>query len=102
MRTESVKPEAVTPSSAAKPLPQATIKLQPAPAPAANRKNPQTKESSAPEKTDAPGTKATKVIKLADEQTDINAADGVPLPIALAAAVLALLAVAIQVWTFIS
>lgn len=90
-------------------MPQATIKLQPAPAPAAARKPavPATgasaegkKDSVAP----APKTVESKPAitgEVAKVEEDASAGS-VPLPFLIAAAALALIAFGVQLWTFLS
>ncbi len=100
----ALKPEPVAQPASAKPMPQATIKLQvaPAPAAAATRK---------PEGGHAGATTVSSTKKLetaGDKEADIIIDESepskpeVPLLIAIAAAALALVAFAIQAWTFIS
>lgn len=113
--SQALKPESVAPATAVKPMPQATIKLQPAPAPAAaaSRKpsSPASSEVSKPdEKADAKARKATPALKIGehvhpqrgDEELSEAEAAEVPLTFLIAAAVLSLAALAIQLWTFLS
>ena len=84
-------------------MPQATIKLQAAPAPASAARKPVTPSAApdsaktvAPEKTEAVTTEA-------EEDASGGSSEGeIPLPIAIAAAALAFLALAVQLWAFIS
>ncbi|MEI6321927.1 MAG: hypothetical protein WCP60_02345 [bacterium] len=101
MPSSATKPEAV-PQQLPHPLPQATIKLQAAPAPAsAARKTAEVPagSSTSEKKVKAPSSESPEI---SDEESRENAVDDIPLPIAIAAAVLALLAVGVQVWTWIS
>jgi hypothetical protein len=92
----------VVPPAAAKPLPQATIKLQAAPAAAAARKPLESLAVPTAKKLDLAELKGEgKSATVSDEDEDEtaeNAADDIPLPFAIAAAALALLAVGVQVW----
>jgi hypothetical protein len=84
-------------------MPQATIKLQSAPAPASSAKKP---SQSAPTDSLKPegGEKIVQPSKLEieDESSVDTAPSEVPTPFLIAAAVLALAALGIQIWTFIS
>jgi hypothetical protein len=102
-----LKPQPVAESAPAKPIPQATIKLQAAPAPAIARKPiaPVTevpadgkKDASAP----APKKAEFKPLTEEGDGEDEVSSGAVPLPFLLAAAALALLAFAIQLWTYLS
>lgn len=85
-----MKPEPVPPA-AAKPLPQATIKLQVAPQAAAARK---------------PAASASSEDKPAAPAADLSGFEGggeeLPAPLLYAAVALAVIALGIQLWTFIS
>ena len=100
-----MKPEAVNQPDA-KPLPQATIKLQAAPAPSAARRPIQPLAAvQSGEKSVVPGTGAKEDHKsavLEDEELEEDAVEDIPLPFAIGAAVLALAAVGIQGWTYLS
>jgi hypothetical protein len=90
-------------------MPQATIKLQPAPAPASARK-----PASAPAGVPAEGKKDSEAqppkkveskpanLGEAGKMEEAVSAGSVPLPFLLAAAALALIAFGIQLWTFLS
>lgn len=97
-------------SAPAKPIPQATIKLQSAPAPAAARK-PVVAVSEVPiegkKETAEPaqkkvGSKPADLDEQEDEEEEEVSAGAIPLPFLLAAAALALIAFGIQLWTFLS
>lgn len=95
-------------SAPAKPIPQATIKLQSAPAPAAARK-PVVAVSEVPidgkKETAEPAPKkvGSKPADLEEEEEEeVEPAGAIPLPFLLAAAALALIAFGIQLWTFLS
>ena len=94
-------------SAPAKPIPQATIKLQSAPAPAAARK-PVVAVSEVPiegkKETAEPAPKRaeSKPVSEEDDGEDEVSAGAVPLPFLLAAAALALIAFGIQLWTYLS
>ncbi len=88
----SVRPIAVAPAPS-KPLPQATIKLQAAPVPAA-RKPVQ------PVATQTTVSTPKPVVSEDDEGE--NAVEDLPMPFAIGALVLAAAAVGIQVWTMFS
>jgi hypothetical protein len=86
-------------------LPQATIKLQPAPAAAAAAsavRKPVEAEKPSEALTPAKKAPAVTSLEVSEDESTENAADDIPLPIAIAAVVLALLAVGVQVWTLIS
>ena len=98
----SLKPEAVAPSGSVKPLPQATIKLQAAPVPAAARKPYLASVVSAPVASEVSAENEgdlSNAHESSDDETEGKDSESVPMPIAIAAALLALLAVAVQVWT---
>jgi len=88
-------------------MPQATIKLQVAPRPAAATRKPAegdvtTADSSSKKlETDGETVPSRAVDTNVDVEDEVPAPE-VSLPIAIAAAVLALIAFAIQAWTFIS
>lgn len=91
-------------------MPQATIKLQQAPAPAASVRKPAAPAAGSEPKAGAPDKPSVKAEKAAgpvpsgeSEETDSgDSVSEIPLPLLIAAAVLALAALGIQVWTFIS
>ena len=87
-------------------MPQATIKLQPAPAPAAARKpTVAATEASAEGKKDSEAQAPKKVESKTGEVGKVEEAvsvGSVPLPFLIAAAALALIAFGIQLWTFLS
>ena len=96
-------------------MPQATIKLQQAPAPATAVRKPAAAVASDAAKADndgkpvevKPSAPASKVAEatLSESVDEVDAGDdssGIPLPFLIAAAVLALAALGIQIWTFIS
>jgi hypothetical protein len=92
-------------------MPQATIKLQQAPAPAVAFKKPAApaegnvlKEGPASEKPNLKETKPSETVLAEDEAESVagGSVSELPLPLLIAAAVLALAALGIQVWTFIS
>ena len=96
-------------------MPQATIKLQQAPAPATAVRKPAAAVASDAAKADndgkpvevKPSAPASKVAEptLSEGVDEVDAGDdssGIPLPFLIAAAVLALAALGIQIWTFIS
>jgi hypothetical protein len=101
-----IKPQAVAESAPAKPIPQATIKLQPAPAPAAARK-PASAPAGVPvegkkdSEAQAPKKVESKPASLSEAEEAVSTGS-VPLPFLLAAAALALIAFGIQLWTFLS
>jgi hypothetical protein len=87
-------------------MPQATIKLQPAPAPAAARKPAvAATEASAEGKKDsavpAPKNVESKPANLGEVEEAVPAGS-VPLPFLIAAAALAMIAFGVQLWTFLS
>jgi len=103
----ALKPEAVAQPASAKPMPQATIKLQvaPKPAAAATRKSEgeaavTTADHSIKKLETADDKPAPKTAGIAIDEEPSK--PEVPLLIAIAAAALALVAFAIQTWTFIS
>jgi hypothetical protein len=104
--SEALKPESIPQEPPVKPMPQATIKLQVAPAPASSLKSAPpvttTKEAgTAPQKP----ASLTPVIEEKEEEAgdeDAAATSGIPLPLLIAAAALALLAFGIQIWTYLS
>jgi hypothetical protein len=111
----ALKPEPVTPSAAeTKAMPQATIKLQPAPAAAARKKGdaapaaPATTPkpgalAKAPEKSSGDHPEGLKPSVNPDEEEEAtSSASELPLPLVLAAALLALAAFGIQLWTFLA
>lgn len=91
-------------------MPQATIKLQQAPAPATAVRKPAAAVASDAAKADndvKPVASASKVAEatLSEGVDEVDAgsdSSGIPLPFLIAAAVLALAALGIQIWTFIS
>jgi len=89
----SVRPVAVAQPAPAKPLPQATIKLQAAPAPAARK-------PMQPLATQTTVTTPKPVVS--DDDEGENVAEDLPMPFAIGALVLAAAAVGIQVWTMFS
>ena len=94
-------------SAPAKPIPQATIKLQAAPAPAIARKPiaPATEvpaEGQRDAVAPAPKKAESKPVSEQDDGEDEGSAGAVPLPFLLAAAALALIAFGIQLWTYLS
>jgi hypothetical protein len=82
-------------------LPQATIKLQPAPAPAAALRKPAQPVASIAALS-AAGAKEDHKSLVTDDEEEENAAEDLPLPFAIAAITLALAALGIQVWTLYS
>jgi hypothetical protein len=89
----------VTPSAPSRPLPQATIKLQPAgPAAATLRKF----SASKPKSAEADLQSESSVAIEDGAETVKVVSEDLPLPLVAAAAVLALAALAIQLWTFLS
>ena len=99
----ALKPEPVAQPASAKPMPQATIKLQvaPKPAAAATRKSEgEAAVTTADYSIKKLETAGDKVVGIAIDEEPSK--PEVPLLIAIAAAVLALVAFAIQAWTFIS
>jgi hypothetical protein len=90
-----VKPETVLQPAPSKPLPQATIKLQPAPAPASARVPHQSPIAASEEKKKSSNTAE-------EASSEEGSADEFPLPLAATAAILALAAVGIQVWALVS
>ena len=98
----ALKPEPVAQPASAKPMPQATIKLQVAPKPAAAA----TRKSEG-EAVVTPADHSIKKMEPAPKTAGIAIDEEpskpeVPLLIAIAAAALALVAFAVQAWTFIS
>ena len=98
---------AVAQPISAKPMPQATIKLQVAPKPAAAARKSvegavKTADSSLKKTESASVSSISNAAVITPDAEGDYAAPEVPLPIAIAAAVLALGAVAIQIWTFFS
>jgi hypothetical protein len=95
-----------------KPLPQATIKLQPAPAPATAAKTgiPAAKPAApapavAPAQPASPFKKAPSLEKAAlttDDEEDVSDGVDLPMPIAIGALVLSMAALGIQIWTFMT
>jgi hypothetical protein len=96
-------------------MPQATIKLQQAPAPATAVRKPAAAVASDAAKAEndgkpvevKPSAPASKVAEatLSEGVDEVDAGDdssGIPLPFLIAAAVLALAALGIQIWTYIS
>ncbi len=96
-------------------MPQATIKLQQAPAPATAVRKPAAAVGSDAPKADndgkpvdaKPAASASRIAEatLTEGVDEVDAGDdssGIPLPFLIAAAVLALAALGIQIWTFIS
>jgi hypothetical protein len=91
-------------------MPQATIKLQQAPAPATLVRKPAAAVASDAAKADNDGKPVASASKVAEATLsegvdEVDAGDdssGIPLPFLIAAAVLALAALGIQIWTFIS
>ena len=111
----ALKPAPVVPrASEIKAMPQATIKLQPAPAAAAR------KPGAAPSATSEPATTSTTPAKISGKAVDdvpknLNlskstdeieeetaSSSGLSLPLVIAVAVLALVAFGIQLWTFLA
>jgi hypothetical protein len=93
-----LKPEPVAQQASSKPLPQATIKLQPAgPAAASLRKF----SSSKPKSAESELSSETSVSEEAEVTVNVVSQD-LPLPLVAAAAALALVALGIQLWTFLS
>ena len=91
-------------------MPQATIKLQVAPAPAAAVRKPVVSETASVSSDDESPKVPLKdnaakvpvsVVEAADHEGN-SAAGEVPMPILIAAAALALIAFGIQLWTFLS
>ena len=91
-------------------MPQATIKLQVAPAPAAAVRKPIVSETTSVSSDDASpkgplkdnaAESSVSVVEAADHEGNSPAAE-VPMPILIAAAALALIAFGIQLWTFLS
>jgi hypothetical protein len=107
---QALKPEPIAQPAPAKPMPQATIKLQVAPAPAAAVRKPIVSET-ASVSSDAASPKGplkdtvteapASVVEAADHAEN-SASSDVPMPILIAAAALALVAFGIQLWTFLS
>lgn len=88
-------------------MPQATIKLQAAPAPAAARKSTPVTASPAPSAKgeEAKPAKASREESLDDGHAEAEEASvdgGLPVPLLIAAAALAVVAFAVQLWTFLS
>lgn len=102
----ALKPQPVAQPALAKPMPQATIKLQVAPKPAAStatRKADTAQPDSTDKNLDGTDDKASSKsteVSLGDEVQ--NTAPGVPLVFVIAAAAMAFVAFLIQIWTFIS
>ena len=94
---KALRPQSITPLVAAKPMPQATIKLQQAPAPAAARK-PAFDAALKDDKSENIATESESDVY--NDNVDSNLE--LPMPILIAAAVLALVAFGIQIWTYIS
>jgi hypothetical protein len=94
-----LKPEPVAPQVSSKPLPQATIKLQPAgPAAASLRKFSSTKPKSVESELNSENATGSE-----DGEVSVKViSEDLPLPLVAAAAVLALAALAIQLWTYLS
>jgi hypothetical protein len=101
----ALKPEPVAAPVPAKPMPQATIKLQPAPAPAVRK--PAASDLAKPDSLNKPQAKDSKAEEthLTEGRQEVDtghAVSDIPLPLLLAAVVLAFVALGIQIWTFIS
>lgn len=91
-------------------MPQATIKLQQAPAPATTVRKPAVSVASEAPKVETEGKALAADSKagepsLPDNMEEMEAGDvpsEIPIPLLIAAAVMALAALGIQIWTFIS